>query len=473
MSRARSSDGRYWGNSLGKRVLLVEPAYRSSYPPLGLMKIAAYHRQLGDKIEFVRGESAGHATQYWDRVYITSLFTYDWGKVVSTIHFYKDNLFGASAGRIYAGGIAASLLPDNLYAETGVYPIIGRLTSARQLGDDSDINIDLLAPDYSILDQTPHSYRYGRAYIAHATRGCIRTCPFCAVPILEPKYQRYIDLVAAISAMRDQIGDRPELILMDNNVLASASLERIVKDLVDLGFAKGEHCGKQARVVDFNQGLDARLVTPRTSGLLAQLPLKPVRIAYDRASDGGVFEKAVRLVAEAGFTDVSNYLLYNFDDHPKDLWLRMHHCVELSERLGIRLWSFPMRFAPITDTRRGHVGSHWNKRLLRGVQCVSLVTRGIVSHRHDFFHKAFGDSVDEFLEILSMPDRYIIQRASHENNGAAEWKRGFCALGQDGRHELWKLASATSQEGLRSNLETASPGPVRDLLAHYIHERTL
>jgi len=61
-----------------RRVLLVEPGYRNTYPPLGLMKIAAYHRKLGDEVAFVKGTHPAARQQLWDRIYITTLFSFDW-----------------------------------------------------------------------------------------------------------------------------------------------------------------------------------------------------------------------------------------------------------------------------------------------------------------------------------------------------------------------------------------------------------
>lgn len=255
---------------------------------------------------------------------------------------------------------------------------------------------------------------------------------------------------------------------MDNNVLASHRLADIVDDIKALGFRRGAKIGGRQREVDFNQGLDARLLTEDTIGLLAQLPLKPVRIAYDRSSDHEAFERAVRLVAAAGYRDLSNYLLYNFQDHPQELWERMNHCVELGEELGVRIWSFPMRYVPIADTVRDYVGAHWNRRLLRGIQCVSLVTRGVISARKDFFLKAFGRDPEEFIEILSMPDRYIIQRSAHADNGAAEWRKAFNALSARERETLWGLTSGNRRRDLAEAYGRATPGRVRELLSHYV-----
>lgn len=39
-----------------RNVLLLEPNYKNKYPPIGLMKLATYHRMLGDNVVFYKGE---------------------------------------------------------------------------------------------------------------------------------------------------------------------------------------------------------------------------------------------------------------------------------------------------------------------------------------------------------------------------------------------------------------------------------
>ena len=204
-----------------RRVLLVEPSYRSTYPPLGLMKISAYHRELGDEVVFVKGCSREAANDFWDRIYIATLFSFDWRVLLETVKFYKANLFGASS-QIIVGGIAASILPERLYAETGVYPIRGCLTEPGLLDDTNDFVIDRMTPDYSILDQIQYKYRYADAYLGYSTRGCIRRCKFCAVGELEPEFVDYIDIKPYIQNIKDLYGEKRHLLLLDNNVLASS-----------------------------------------------------------------------------------------------------------------------------------------------------------------------------------------------------------------------------------------------------------
>ena len=70
------------------RVLLVEPNYKNKYPPMGLMKISTYHKMLGDEVRFVKGVDPNVDAAVWDRIYITTLFTFDFSISVETILHY-------------------------------------------------------------------------------------------------------------------------------------------------------------------------------------------------------------------------------------------------------------------------------------------------------------------------------------------------------------------------------------------------
>ena len=136
---------------MNKKILLVEPAYKSKYPPLGLMKLSTYHRiKKGDEVTFVRGCNKKLTMQFWDRIYITTLFTYTWNETIKTIKFYKETLFSLS-GKLFVGGILASLMPQEIFNETGIQPIKGLLNDPMKIDQDDDINIDELPPDYKIL----------------------------------------------------------------------------------------------------------------------------------------------------------------------------------------------------------------------------------------------------------------------------------------------------------------------------------
>ena len=75
---------------MSRNILLVEPGYPTKFPPLGLMKISAYHKQLGDNVKFYKGTKEKAYYTYWDRIYISTVFTYNWKATVNTILFYKN-----------------------------------------------------------------------------------------------------------------------------------------------------------------------------------------------------------------------------------------------------------------------------------------------------------------------------------------------------------------------------------------------
>lgn len=570
-----------------RNILLIEPNYKNKYPPLGLMKIATYHRQLGDNVVFFKGELkdlfrmslvrsctrklakiscaqnwelhsedilrfistgtseakqmilaldednkslidavisayrksvvSGKITEdfYWDRIYIATLFTFFWKNTVETINFAKGLIEKDS--EIKVGGVAATVLADEMEQETGIKPIRG-LLNKRGVFDDNDIVIDTLTPDYSILEEISYKYPAGDAFFSYTTRGCIRDCDFCAVKQIEPKFNPYVSISKSITEIRDRFGDRQHLLLLDNNVLASKKLPVIVEELVSLGFYAGatyiddnkldiairniasgwnvnayvkyaldiykkllhkvigeqqdivydalknnnllhstspnkkqildayevigpiyekrRSKGKKSRYVDFNQGLDARLLTEEKAALLAKLPIRPLRIAFDSMEYSEIYTKAVRLAAKHGLKHFSNYLLYNEHDEPVDLYRRLKINIELCSELGVNIYSFPMKYHPITGKdrfNRDYLGEHWNRKYIRAVQTILNATKGKIGVGKSFFEKAFGHTEEEFHKILIMPELYILLRFFFEGIGLTqEWEKDFvCLSGAD------------------------------------------
>jgi hypothetical protein len=119
-----------------KRVLLIEPAYKTKYPPLGLMKISTFHKKRGDEVAFYKGTNVKLRNQKWDIIYITTLFTFQWNTTIKTIKFYQRNKINKN---IKIGGILASLMHDEIEKETGIKPHFGLHKK-----------INRLAPDYKL-----------------------------------------------------------------------------------------------------------------------------------------------------------------------------------------------------------------------------------------------------------------------------------------------------------------------------------
>lgn len=417
-------------------ILLIEPNYKCKQPPLGLMKISYFHKNImHDYVRFTKGELPTElASTKWDRVYVTSLFTFEWKATIEAIEYAKTLV--DSIDKVIVGGIAATMLPEEMYKETGIMPVRGLLNEPGKLGLPGDECIDQIVPDYSMLNDIDYVYPFNDAYFLSATKGCGNKCGFCAVQTLEPTFVPYINIKDKIKAIDEEFGPKKNLILMDNNVLRSPRFDDIIDDIIAAGFAKGAtyknpRTGKIVqRYVDFNQGLDALFLTEAKAKRLGEIALRPARVAFDHIEDRDIYERALRLCAKNGITELSNYVLYNSEDFggkgkryhadtPEDLYDRMRITLDLKDEINSELpddcekvaaFSFPMRYIPLSAHERGYVGSMWNAKFLRAVQRMLVPTQGKGVCSRSFFETDFGKSSTEFVRYLSMPERLIASR---------------------------------------------------------------
>ncbi len=424
-----------------RNILLIEPNYKNKYPPLGLMKIAYFHKNImHDYVLFSKGElPPAFANTKWDHIYVTTLFTFEWASTIAAINYAKTLV--DSIEKITVGGIAATMLPNDIYRDTGIHPVTGLLNEPGKLGLPGDECIDQIVPDYSILDDIDYQYPYRNAYFLSATKGCGNKCGFCAVQTLEPTFIPYIDIKEKIAAIDNEFGPKKDLLLMDNNVLRSPSFNQIIDDIIEAGFGKGAtytnpKTGKTVRrYVDFNQGLDALFLNEAKAKRLGEIALRPARVAFDHIEDKDIYERALRLCAKYGITELSNYVLYNSEDFggkgrryaadtPADLYNRMRITLDLRDDINKNLpkesqvaaFSFPMRYIPLSAHERGYVGSKWNAKFLRAVQCMLIPTQGKGVGSRSFFEADFGKNSDEFVRYLSMPDKLIAARGKFSEN---------------------------------------------------------
>ena len=478
----------------------------------------------------------------FDKVGITTLFTFYWDITIDTINFAKQ--LCKKTEDVMIGGIMSSLLPNEVYEATGIYPSVGLLNHPGDIDEGNPLIIDELPLDYSILEEIEYTYPANNAYFAYMTRGCINKCKFCAVPKLEPKYRDFIGLKGQIEATVQRFGEQRDLLLLDNNVLASKCYERIIDEIKECGFEQGatytppneyrimihnlrdeynnrayikkavklyheildklkleeektelylkleeKRClysytatreaileldeyisplyekthkpGKRKRIVDFNQGIDSRLITKNNMDKLAEVNIYPLRIAFDHWNLRDVYEEAVNIAVESGIKNLSNYLLYNYEDEPEELYHRLRLNVDLCEKLDASIYSFPMKYHPINDPEyfknRDYIGKNWNRKFIRAVQAVLNSTKGKIGRGVEFFEEAFGCDIDEFRKILWMPETFIIYRRKYDEdlrnrlaerytsqsdedcNLANEWWAKFTALPHDKRQTAEKI----------------------------------
>ena len=447
-----------------RNILLVEPDYRSKFPPLGLLRLATYHKHHGDKVTFVRGRSEALRALNWHRIYVSSLFTYELPHTAKTVRFYRASV--DADDDIVVGGIGATLLPKYISDRAACRVIIGPLSRPRMI-DREAVPIAKYLPDYSIIDSCAYDYRPQDSYFCRVTVGCVRKCAFCAVPTLEPRFGYFQPLKSQVASIIEAFGERQHLVLLDNNILALERLDTVCDQVAALGFESGATREGKKRAVDFNQGIDARLITRHIAKRLGRLAVSPIRLAFDFRGMESAYRKAVAYLADEGFTEFTNYVMFNFRDSPRDFYERMRVNLELSSEFGIRVTGFPMKYTPITDLNRRHIGERWKWRYLRGIQCVLLATHGLVSPNTEFFNAAFGASFEQFLEILSMPDRYITYREHYKDNGAhADWRKKFRRLSEARRDEFLNLLASLNRDRKRSQTIDRLC-QFRSLLEHY------
>ena len=528
------------------RVLLVEPNYKNKYPPMGLMKISTYHKMLGDEVRFVKGVDPNVDAAVWDRIYITTLFTFDFSISAETILHYMRLVDDVSS--LYVGGIMASLMPENIVEATGIdrsHILTGLFTDTSVVGDNNDINVDQLPLDYDILEDVNYKYPAGDNYFAYTTRGCPNHCSFCAVPILEPNFHVTNNIVEQIRVIDQKYGPKQHLLLLDNNVLNTPNLESLVDDLCAAGFERGAkyvdpgiynivmmryHNGDRAefldkkmiayldklkkrikspekldtflqivigaeeakdyagymlehedelspivekyrsktpkaRYLDFNQGVDGRKINDDNMTQLARLAIKPLRIAFDDIKLKDTYCAAVRTAHRHGIKEISNYILFNYKDKPEDLYERLKINIELNRELGIQIFSFPMKYSPINRTDRSYIGVNWTKKSIRAISAILQVTKGVVAAGSDFFYKAFGNTLEEYFELLAMPRELIMFRHHFEENGTtAEWKKLYQSMSDEQKKELMEFTSHTVAE-LK---QTSCPEQFREILPYYL-----
>jgi len=141
-----------------------------------------------------------------------------------------------------------------------------------------------------------------RINLGFTTRGCIRNCSFCVVPEKEGKMQRVGDLLDLWD------GKTKDITVLDNNILADPEhFELICKQ------------AKENKIrVDFNQGLDHRLLTQDMVTLMKSISHKQYRFAFDYPSYKPMVERALILLKNGGIKRVSWYILVGFNTTPQE-----------------------------------------------------------------------------------------------------------------------------------------------------------
>jgi len=265
-----------------------------NFPNLALMKLSAYHKAKGDNVEFYSIFSGKY-----DIVYKSKVFTYT-----------NDYQYYINSKEIISGGTGYNYSIKLPY------------------------EIEHIMPDYSLYNET-------KAY-GFLTRGCPNKCSWCIVPNKEGKLIENANI-------NEFWNGQKEVILLDNNVLASEYGLKQIEKIIDLKVK-----------IDFNQGLDARIIAENKSiaELLSKVKwIKFLRLACDTKSQIPFIEKAVNYLNEYGLKSYKIFV-YTLIKDIEDAKIR----IEFLKRLGVKPFAQPFQ-----DFTKNIKPTNEQKRLARYV----------------------------------------------------------------------------------------------------------
>ena len=239
-----------------------------NYPNLPLMKISAWHKQQGDSVEWYAPLISGHM----DIVYLSKVFS-----------FTKDFEHPIDADNVYRGGSGYC-----------IELIDGKEIYHKERDTQLPYEIEHIYPDYSLYPDQTKDTAYG-----FLSRGCPRGCDFCHV---KEKEGRKAYKVADLSEFwRGQ----KNIVLCDPNILAVKERKELLQQLID-----------SKAWVDFNQGLDIRLMTDDMAEMIKRVKVQNLHFAWDRYEDKDAvlprFE-AFKRITKIDHRKLIVYVLVNFD----------------------------------------------------------------------------------------------------------------------------------------------------------------
>lgn len=258
-----------------------------NFPNIPLMKISAWHKAQGDSVEWYEPLFSGHM----DKVYMSKVFS-----------FTPDYEWCIDADEIIKGGSGYCI---SLEDDREVY----HAERDKML----PYEIEHIYPDYSLYPDLTADTAYGML-----TRGCPRNCAFCHTTQKDGcKSHKVADLSEFWNGQKN-------IVLLDQNILACKDHIELLDQLI----------ASKARV-EFNGGLDIRLVNKSNIEKIKMLKLKCIHFAFDRYQDKEIVMRNLRMFKEETGYDRNHgrimvYILCNFDTTLEQDIERIQFCRELN-----------------------------------------------------------------------------------------------------------------------------------------------
>lgn len=283
-----------------------------NYPNLPLMKLSAWHKAQGDTVEWY--DVWCGLLEWYDIVYMSKVFS-----------FSQDYDYPIYAKEIRRGGSGYCIsLVD------------GKEVYDKSKDIDLPYEIEHIMPDYSIYpEQTGYGLKKSKqvAY-GFLTRGCPRGCDFCHV---KDKEGRCSHKVADLSEFWDGQGN---IVLCDPNILACKEWKELIQSLAD-----------SKAYIDFNQGLDIRLMTEEKAEIFKQVKIKELHFAWDRYEDKDIIMPKFKLFKDITNIDIHKlivFVLCNFNTTIEQDLERIYTLRELG------YWAYVMLYDK-EHIKKGHI----------------------------------------------------------------------------------------------------------------------
>lgn len=248
------------------RIGLIDVDGGTKFPNIALMKISAWHKAQGHDVSWYSGFDG-----WYDRVYMSKVFS-----------FTPDYDYAINATEVVRGGSGYCIELVN-----------GKEVYHTERDIPLPDEVEHIYPDYSLYPSLTQDTAFG-----FLTRGCPRGCEFCVVGKKEGRCSR------KVADLSEFWQGQKNIVLCDPNILACKEWKELLQQLIDSG-----------AWVDFNQGLDIRLMTEEKARMLSQIKMKEVHFAWDKYEDKeriipklNLFAKHFRLGHRAVV-----YTLVNFD----------------------------------------------------------------------------------------------------------------------------------------------------------------